>query len=120
MRRLMNYLASTGSALAVAGMGAFLAVGSVAAQAEPLKIAVIEPLSGAYQALGKAFDDGLRYGFEKINQAGGFNGEAVVVTEYDNASKPNLVLEKVKQAINDGNRIIISGIHLVLRRDDDR
>ena len=82
---------------------------SATASAEALRIAYIEPVSGNFQVMGNAFAEGLRYGVEKINENGGFNGHPVVLTEYDNASQGNLVVERVKQALNNGERIIVSG-----------
>ena len=92
-------------------IGAALAVGlfAGAAQAEPLKVALIEPLSGALSKSGNAFAEGVRYGIKKINEGGGFNGGAVQLDEYDNAGQAAQVLEKLREAIGKGDRIIMSG-----------
>ncbi|RKP56567.1 ABC transporter substrate-binding protein [Pararobbsia silviterrae] len=91
--------------IAAAALGA---VWSVAAHAEPLKIAMIEALSGPAAQTGIAFDEGMRYGVAKINEAGGFNGAKVELKEYDNQGGPTGAAEKLKLAIADGARIVSS------------
>ncbi|MBV2180070.1 MAG: ABC transporter substrate-binding protein [Castellaniella sp.] len=81
---------------------------SQAAVAEPLKIAMIEALSGPAAQTGVAFVEGMRYGVERINDAGGFNGEPVKLMEYDNLGGPTGAADKLKTAIADGARIISS------------
>jgi branched-chain amino acid transport system substrate-binding protein len=77
-------------------------------QAEPLKIAMIEALSGPTAQTGIAFNEGLRYGVMKLNEAGGFNGEKISLLEYDNLGGPSGASEKLRTAIADGVRIVTS------------
>jgi branched-chain amino acid transport system substrate-binding protein len=79
------------------------------ASAEALKIALIEPLSGALEKSGYAFAEGVRYGVKKMNASGGFNGQPVELKEYDNAGQATVLVDRLKQAINDGDRIVLSG-----------
>lgn len=81
---------------------------SAQAQSEPLKIAMIEALSGPAAQTGIAFTEGMRYGVEKINQGGGFNGGKVQLLEYDNQGGPTGAADKLKTAIADGARIVSS------------
>lgn len=81
---------------------------AVQAHAETLKIAMIEALSGPAAQTGIAFTEGMRYGVEKINQAGGFNGAKVQLLEYDNQGGPTGAADKLKAAIADGARIVSS------------
>ncbi|GMV45151.1 MAG: hypothetical protein AMXMBFR66_05490 [Pseudomonadota bacterium] len=78
------------------------------AHCEPLKIAMIEALSGPAAQTGIAFTEGMRYGVEKINQGGGFNGAKVRLLEYDNQGGPTGAADKLKTAIADGARIVSS------------
>jgi len=78
------------------------------AHAAPLKIAMIEALSGPAAQTGVAFTEGMRWGVEKINAAGGFNGESVQLLEYDNQGGPVGAADKLKNAIADGARIVSS------------
>ena len=82
-----------------------LSVGT--ASAEPLKVAIIEAFSGPAAQTAIPFVDGLRYGFRKLNEQGGFNGEKIVVTEYDSLNEPTTAAEKMKAAIATGANIII-------------
>lgn len=78
------------------------------AHSEPLKIAMIEALSGPAAQTGIAFTEGMRYGVEKMNQAGGFNGAKVQLLEYDNQGGPTGAADKLKTAIADGARVVSS------------
>jgi branched-chain amino acid transport system substrate-binding protein len=84
-----------------------LGLSTALASAEPLKVAVIEAFSGPTAQTTIPFVDGMRYGFKKINDAGGFNGEPVIVTEYDSLNQPATAAEKLKAALADGAHIII-------------
>lgn len=86
---------------------AFLA--STAASAEPLKIAVIETLSGPQASTGLLFKAGAKYAVDKINAAGGYAGAPVELLEYDNQGGPVGAADKVKAAIADGVRFIVQG-----------
>jgi len=88
--------------------GAMLFVLGVNAHADPLKIAIVEPFSGPLERSGYSFAEGVRYAVKKINQSGGFNGEPVQLKEYDNLGKTAVAQEKLKEAINDGNHLVMS------------
>lgn len=77
-------------------------------QAAPLKIAIIEALSGPTAQTGVAFLEGLRYGIQKINDAGGFNGGKIQLTEYDNPGGTTTASEKLKSAIAEGAQVVIT------------
>jgi len=51
----------------------------------------------------------VRYGVKKINTTGGFNGQPVELKEYDNAGQATVLIDRLRQAINDGARIVMSG-----------
>ncbi|MBV2180041.1 MAG: branched-chain amino acid ABC transporter substrate-binding protein [Castellaniella sp.] len=84
-----------------------LAVGTV--QAEPLKIALVETLSGPQASTGLLYRTAVKYGLEEINQAGGWDGAPVELAEYDNQGGPAGASDKVKAAIAGGARVIIQG-----------
>lgn len=93
-------------ALVAAGSLGFM---GVQATAEPLKIAIIESLSGAQTSTGRLFATAVQYGVQKMNDAGGFNGEPVKVIEYDNAGGATEAADKFRQAAADGAQVIIQG-----------
>lgn len=86
-----------------------LASTSGAVCAEPLKVAVIETLSGPQASTGLMFKTAANYAIDQINAAGGYGGEPIVVLEYDNQGGPVGAADKVKAAIADGARFIIQG-----------
>ena len=93
------------AALALAGTGC-LVTGT--AQAEPVKIAIIETLSGGQAAIGKMFLTAINYGLIKLNDEKAWP-DGIKVLEYDNQGGPSEAADKVKAAINDGAHIIIQG-----------
>lgn len=86
---------------------AVLALLSTAAQAEPLRVAVIESLSGAQASTGRPYVFAARYVFDALNAHGGFNGEKVVVTEYNSGGRPAGASEKFQQAVAEGVHVVI-------------
>lgn len=95
-------------ALLLAGASACI-LAAAPAQAEPLKIGIIESLSGSQTSTGRQFAAGVNYAIDQINAEGGFNGEPIIVTEYDNAGGPTGAADKFRQAVADGVDIVIQG-----------
>jgi branched-chain amino acid transport system substrate-binding protein len=85
------------------------ALGATALHAEPLKIGIIESLSGAQTSTGRLYANAVKFGVDRINEAGGFNGEPVIVTEYDNAGGAPEAADKFRNAVADGVDIIFQG-----------
>ncbi len=98
---LRRILLAGATLCAVASFGA-------AASAEPLKIAMIEALSGPAAQTGVMFTEGMRYGVAKLNEAGGFGGEPIQLLEFDNQGGPIGAADKLKSAIAAGARIVSS------------
>ncbi|MBB4003605.1 branched-chain amino acid ABC transporter substrate-binding protein [Aurantimonas endophytica] len=82
---------------------------ATALHAEPLKIGIIESLSGAQTSTGRLYANAVKYQVDRINEAGGFNGEPITVTEYDNAGGAPDAANKFRQAVADGVDIIFQG-----------
>ena len=78
-------------------------------QAAPLKIALVETLSGPASPTGQLFRSATRYSLDIINASGGWNGEPIQLLEYDNQGGPAGAAEKVKAAIADGAHMIVQG-----------
>ncbi len=79
------------------------------AQAAPVKIGMVETLSGAQASSGLAYRAGVRYVIDRVNAAGGWNGEPVQLVEYDNQGGPAGASDKLKAAIADGVHIVVQG-----------
>ena len=89
----------------------FLALSMLAgvATAAPVKIGVLETLSGPQASSGLAYRTAVRYAVEQINAAGGWNGEPVQLVEYDNQGGPAGAADKLKAAAAEGVQIIVQG-----------
>ena len=91
---------------------AFLAV-ALTAVARPAAadfiIAFIDPLSGGAASAGVAAQKHLAYFSDKINAAGGLNGEKIVINSYDNKVSPQESLIQLKKALDEGARIVFQG-----------
>lgn len=96
------------NSLRLAALPAALLI-STAAQAAPVKIGLLETLSGPQASTGQTFRAGVRYAVDKINAAGGWNGEPVQLVEYDNQGGPAGASDKLKAAIADGVQLVVQG-----------
>nr|WP_044044010.1 branched-chain amino acid ABC transporter substrate-binding protein [Caballeronia insecticola] len=84
-------------------------VASTAASAAPIKIAMVETLSGPQASTGLMFRAAARYAIDGINEAGGWNGEKITLVDYDNQGGPAGASDKLKSAIADGAQIVLQG-----------
>ena len=78
-------------------------------QAAPVKIGLLETLSGPQASTGQSFRSGVRYAIDKLNASGGWNGQPVQLLEYDNQGGPAGASDKLKAAIADGVQIVVQG-----------
>jgi branched-chain amino acid transport system substrate-binding protein len=95
--------------LARAAAAAALVLLPALASANPVKIGVLETLSGPQASSGLAYRAAVRYTIDKINAAGGWGGQPVQLVEYDNQGGPAGASDKLKAAIADGVQIIVQG-----------
>ncbi len=89
-------------------LASLVAMGA-SAQAAPLKIGLVETLSGPQASTGLMFKAATRYVIDQINAGGGWNGEPVQLVEYDNQGGPAGASDKVKAALADGVQLIVQG-----------
>ena len=87
-------------------LAAALCAGHAAAD---LKIAYIDPLSGGAASAGVSAQKHIVFYADKINAAGGLNGEKIEVLSYDNKVNPQESLIVLKKAIDEGARIVFQG-----------
>jgi branched-chain amino acid transport system substrate-binding protein len=95
---------------ALLGGAVFMLTGAQAFAQEPLKVALIEMLSGPNAATGSVYVSAAKYEIDKLNEAGGYNGKPIVLLTYDNQGTPAGASEKVTAALNDGARVIVQGV----------
>src|ERR1022692_2939974 len=89
--------------LAFAGM---LLTASATAQ---VKFAYIDPLSGGAASAGINAQKHMTYLVDRLNAAGGLNGEKVELISYDNKVDPQESLIALKKALDDGARFVFQG-----------
>ena len=76
----------------------------------PVKIALIEPMSGPYAAVGQDMLASLNFYVEQINRNGGvLNGRKLEVVPFDNAMKAEKTTELLRKAIDDGIKFVTQG-----------
>lgn len=95
------------SALAVAA--GFLLPATASSQ--PVRIAVIEPLSGPTAGTGKPWVDNLTVAADELNARGGvLNGRKIQIVPLDNAGNVEKTNELLNKAYDDGIRYVAVGI----------
>ena len=93
-----------------AALGAALAVASLGAQAQTIKIGYIDPLSGGGATIGEHGLKHLQFLVETINAKGGvLGGQKLEAVAYDNKGSPQESLVQVQKAIDAGVRFITQG-----------
>lgn len=94
-------------ALGMLGAGAGAAVASMVAPAlirsayaaDPIKIGVISPLTGAWTVYGKAHISGFELAVQEINAAGGVLGRKLEIVIGDSKTEPRIVVEQANRLI---------------------
>jgi branched-chain amino acid transport system substrate-binding protein len=102
MRKSSRVAAFAASAFTVAALSAIPAAADV-------KLAYIDPLSGGAASAGINAQKHFTYLIDKINAAGGLNGEKLQIVFYDNKVDPQESLIALKKALDDGARYIFQG-----------
>ena len=92
--------------VALAALASFVAPG--VASAEPLKVALIETLSGPASLTGKMVQSATKFALAKMAEDKVWP-DGIQLLEYDNQSGPSEAADKLKTAINDGAHIVIQG-----------
>lgn len=102
-RRFLQLVGATGGALVLgelAGSLGFLRTGGLAFGAEPIKIGMIDPLSGPYKTSSIHDIHGATVAVDRVNQAGGVLGRPVTILEADDASKVETAVQAARKLIH--------------------
>jgi len=67
---------------------------------EPVKLGMVEPLSGVYAELAAAEVEGARYALEEVNRSGGILGRAVRLLVEDSTNDAAIGVTKTKELID--------------------
>ena len=93
----------------VLGMLALAALATAAHAQGTLKIAYIDPLSGGAASAGILGEKHFNYFIDKINAAGGVNGQKLEVVSFDSKVNPQESLIVLKKVFDDGIRYVAQG-----------
>ena len=74
---------------------------------EPVKIGMIEPLTGVYEKLAEAEAGGARLALEEVNQSGGILGRQAQLLIEDSGNEIAVGVAKTRQLI-DGDQVDLS------------
>ena len=74
-----------------------------------VRFAWIDPLSGGAASAGINAQKHMTYLIDRLNAAGGLNGERVALLSYDNKVDPQESLIALKKALDDGARFVFQG-----------
>jgi urea transport system substrate-binding protein len=93
--------------LKVLGASTALAAGSLAAPAiirtasaaDPIRVGVVSPLTGAWTVYGKAHSAGFQMAVDEINEKGGVLGRPLEVVIGDSKTEPRIVVEQSNRLI---------------------
>ncbi len=100
----MNHL------IRAAALGAAVALTPLLAQAQVIKIAYIDPLSGPFAQTGEQGLAEFRFSIDRINKAGGvLGGRKLEVIGFDNKVSPQEALNQLKRVIDQDIRFITQG-----------
>ncbi|WP_290518973.1 branched-chain amino acid ABC transporter substrate-binding protein [Alcanivorax sp.] len=93
----------------LAGVVSTLLLASAAQAAEPVKIALIDPLSGPMASAGQPAYEHLKFAAERINANGGMNGHPIEIVGLDNKLSPQESLVQLQKAMDNGVDFITQG-----------
>jgi len=101
------------ASVAAFSAGAQVASAPAPASAAPIRVAMIEGLSGPFANTGEAVIRNLAWALERVNQRGGVRVGAVmrpmVLERYDSKGQTEEALSALRAAIDDGARIVVQG-----------
>jgi len=94
-RRFLKGVAAAG----VAAAGPFATTRRGWSQTGPIKIGIVEPLSGPVAYIGEANVAGFRFGAERLNAAGGVLGRKIELVTGDSELKPDVATRRANDLV---------------------
>ncbi len=86
-------------------------IGATGVQAESVRLAIIEPLSGPVAGVGRDVLEQKEFSAARINKAGGvLGGRQIEIVGYDNAMNAEKTTQQLQAAIEDGVRHVAQGV----------
>lgn len=91
-------------------VAAALPLTSLAADKEPLKVALITSQSGAFSTMGVDVASGIRFAVQEVNEKGGVDGREVILAEGDDESTPDAGRRVAERLTREGHQFILGPI----------
>jgi len=107
-RHVLHVLKEAGTAVALGTMSS-PAILRHALGAEPIKVGVISPLTGAWTVYGKAHSAGFELAVDEINEAGGVLGRKIEIVLADSKTEPRIVVEQANRLIRQDRVDFLAG-----------
>lgn len=98
---------TAGTTASTTGAPGSTTAGTTAKASEPMKLALIAPMTGDSAQYGNQFKRGIELYLEEYNKKGAFNGAKIELTVFDDKNDP-------KEAVNIANRIVADGDYLAV------
>lgn len=76
-----------------------------------LHLALVGPMSGVSQSVGRSFRQGVQLYLDEVNRKGGIDGRRVVVDIYDDHNDPKLAQEEAFRIVEDNRALAVIGHH---------
>jgi len=101
-----QFLKTSGAALTAAGTG-FAPTSRALAQAGPIKVGLLAPLTGVVASGGKEMVEGVQFYLEQVKSE--IAGRKVELVIEDDASNPDTALQKARRLVEQGNCHLLIG-----------
>lgn len=89
--------------------GAVLAMTAGGAQAAPIVVGQVAPLSGLRASDGRGYSAGMQMYFNHVNKAGGINGNTLVLARKDDAGRADQTVEATQQLLAEQRPLLLAG-----------
>ncbi len=89
--------------------GAALAMAAGGAQAAPIVVGQVAPLSGLRASDGRGYSAGMQMYFNHVNKAGGINGNTLVLARKDDAGRAEQTVEATQQLLAEQRPLLLAG-----------
>ncbi len=76
-----------------------------------IHIALVGPMTGENENVGRSFKQGVRLYIEEINEKGGINGKEIVLDVYDDQNKQNIARAKAIEIRRENRAVAVIGHH---------
>jgi ABC-type branched-subunit amino acid transport system substrate-binding protein len=89
--------------------GVLLAATVGAAQAAPIVVGQVAPLSGLKASDGRGYSAGMQMYFNHVNKAGGINGNTLVLARKDDSGRADQTLAATQQLLAEQRPLLLAG-----------